>query len=94
MPNMDPHTRVGFSAHGSFKRSDFGFGGEQWDTYDEFDACGFQSRIAGRLRQLHRRDRSISFDEKGHVTPAFAAPLVLRLFAIRLFEKFANRQID
>ena len=24
MPNMDPHARVGFSAHGSFKRSDFG----------------------------------------------------------------------
>jgi polyisoprenoid-binding protein YceI len=24
MPNRDPHARVGFSAHGSFKRSDFG----------------------------------------------------------------------
>jgi polyisoprenoid-binding protein YceI len=24
MPKMDPHARVGFSAHGSFKRSDFG----------------------------------------------------------------------
>lgn len=24
MPNMDPHARAGFSAHGSFKRSDFG----------------------------------------------------------------------
>ncbi len=24
VPNMDPHARVGFSAHGSFKRSDFG----------------------------------------------------------------------
>jgi polyisoprenoid-binding protein YceI len=24
MPRMDPHARVGFSAHGSFKRSDFG----------------------------------------------------------------------
>lgn len=24
MANMDPHARVGFSAHGSFKRSDFG----------------------------------------------------------------------
>jgi polyisoprenoid-binding protein YceI len=24
MPEMDPHARVGFSAHGSFKRSDFG----------------------------------------------------------------------
>jgi polyisoprenoid-binding protein YceI len=24
MPNMDPKARVGFSAHGSFKRSDFG----------------------------------------------------------------------
>jgi polyisoprenoid-binding protein YceI len=24
MPNMDPHARLGFSAHGSFKRSDFG----------------------------------------------------------------------
>ena len=24
MPNMDPQARVGFSAHGSFKRSDFG----------------------------------------------------------------------
>jgi polyisoprenoid-binding protein YceI len=24
MPNMDPHARVGFSAHGAFKRSDFG----------------------------------------------------------------------
>lgn len=24
MPNMDPHARVGFSAHGSLKRSDFG----------------------------------------------------------------------
>jgi polyisoprenoid-binding protein YceI len=24
MPNMDPHARVGFSAHGSVKRSDFG----------------------------------------------------------------------
>jgi polyisoprenoid-binding protein YceI len=26
MPNMDPHARVGFSAHGSFKRSEFGMG--------------------------------------------------------------------
>jgi polyisoprenoid-binding protein YceI len=26
MSNMDPHARVGFSAHGSFKRSDFGMG--------------------------------------------------------------------
>jgi polyisoprenoid-binding protein YceI len=24
MPEMDPHARVGFSAHGSFKRSEFG----------------------------------------------------------------------
>jgi polyisoprenoid-binding protein YceI len=24
MPNMEPHARIGFSAHGSFKRSDFG----------------------------------------------------------------------
>lgn len=24
MPKMDPHARAGFSAHGSFKRSDFG----------------------------------------------------------------------
>jgi len=24
IPNMDPHARIGFSAHGSFKRSDFG----------------------------------------------------------------------
>jgi len=24
IPNMDPNARVGFSAHGSFKRSDFG----------------------------------------------------------------------
>jgi len=24
MPKMDPQARVGFSAHGSFKRSDFG----------------------------------------------------------------------
>jgi polyisoprenoid-binding protein YceI len=24
MPEMDPHARIGFSAHGSFKRSDFG----------------------------------------------------------------------
>lgn len=24
MPNMDPQARIGFSAHGSFKRSDFG----------------------------------------------------------------------
>jgi polyisoprenoid-binding protein YceI len=24
VPNMDPHARIGFSAHGSFKRSDFG----------------------------------------------------------------------
>jgi polyisoprenoid-binding protein YceI len=24
MPAMDPHARIGFSAHGSFKRSDFG----------------------------------------------------------------------
>jgi polyisoprenoid-binding protein YceI len=24
MPNMDPHARIGFSAHGSFKRSEFG----------------------------------------------------------------------
>lgn len=24
MPNMDPHARIGFSAHGAFKRSDFG----------------------------------------------------------------------
>jgi polyisoprenoid-binding protein YceI len=26
MPDMDPHARVGFSAHGNFKRSDFGMG--------------------------------------------------------------------
>jgi polyisoprenoid-binding protein YceI len=26
MPNMDPQARVGFSAHGSFKRSEFGMG--------------------------------------------------------------------
>jgi len=26
LPNLDPHARVGFSAHGSFKRSDFGMG--------------------------------------------------------------------
>jgi polyisoprenoid-binding protein YceI len=26
MPNLDPHARVGFSARGSFKRSDFGIG--------------------------------------------------------------------
>jgi polyisoprenoid-binding protein YceI len=26
MPVMDPHARIGFSAHGSFKRSDFGMG--------------------------------------------------------------------
>jgi polyisoprenoid-binding protein YceI len=26
MANMDPHARVGFSAHGAFKRSDFGMG--------------------------------------------------------------------
>jgi polyisoprenoid-binding protein YceI len=26
MPNLDPQARVGFSAHGSFKRSDFGIG--------------------------------------------------------------------
>ncbi|WP_333682093.1 YceI family protein [Dyella sp.] len=26
MPNMDPHARIGFSAHGAFKRSDFGMG--------------------------------------------------------------------
>jgi polyisoprenoid-binding protein YceI len=26
LPNMDPHARIGFSAHGSFKRSDFGMG--------------------------------------------------------------------
>jgi polyisoprenoid-binding protein YceI len=26
MPNMDPNARVGFSAHGAFKRSDFGMG--------------------------------------------------------------------
>ena len=24
LPNLDPHARIGFSAHGSFKRSDFG----------------------------------------------------------------------
>ena len=24
VPNMDPQARIGFSAHGSFKRSDFG----------------------------------------------------------------------
>jgi polyisoprenoid-binding protein YceI len=24
LPNIDPHARIGFSAHGSFKRSDFG----------------------------------------------------------------------
>ena len=24
MPDRDPHARVGFSAHGAFKRSDFG----------------------------------------------------------------------
>lgn len=26
IPNMDPHARVGFSAHGAFKRSDFDMG--------------------------------------------------------------------
>jgi polyisoprenoid-binding protein YceI len=26
MPNMDPHARVGFSAHGAFRRSAFGMG--------------------------------------------------------------------
>lgn len=26
MANMDPHARIGFSAHGAFKRSDFGMG--------------------------------------------------------------------
>ena len=26
IPGMDPHARIGFSAHGSFKRSDFGMG--------------------------------------------------------------------
>jgi polyisoprenoid-binding protein YceI len=26
MPDMDPHARVGFSAHGTIKRSDFGMG--------------------------------------------------------------------
>lgn len=26
MPDMDPHSRIGFSAHGAFKRSDFGMG--------------------------------------------------------------------
>jgi polyisoprenoid-binding protein YceI len=26
MPNMDPHARIGFSAHGAIKRSDFGMG--------------------------------------------------------------------
>lgn len=26
IPDMDPHARIGFSAHGSFKRSDFGMG--------------------------------------------------------------------
>jgi len=26
MPGMDPHARIGFSAHGSLKRSDFGMG--------------------------------------------------------------------
>ena len=26
MPGMDPHARIGFSAHGAFKRSDFGMG--------------------------------------------------------------------
>lgn len=26
IPNMDPHARIGFSARGSFKRSDFGMG--------------------------------------------------------------------
>ncbi|GLQ89806.1 YceI family protein [Dyella flagellata] len=26
MPDMDPHARIGFSAHGTFKRSDFGMG--------------------------------------------------------------------
>lgn len=26
MPEMDPHARIGFSAHGAFKRSDFGIG--------------------------------------------------------------------
>jgi polyisoprenoid-binding protein YceI len=26
MPNMDPQARIGFSAHGAFKRSDFGIG--------------------------------------------------------------------
>ena len=26
MPDMDPHARIGFSAHGAFKRSDFGMG--------------------------------------------------------------------
>jgi len=26
MPNMDPHARIGFSAHGAFNRSEFGMG--------------------------------------------------------------------
>ncbi|WP_229720857.1 YceI family protein [Dyella nitratireducens] len=26
IPNMDPHARIGFSAHGTFKRSDFDMG--------------------------------------------------------------------
>jgi polyisoprenoid-binding protein YceI len=26
VPNVDPHARIGFSAHGEFKRSDFGIG--------------------------------------------------------------------
>jgi hypothetical protein len=50
MPNMDPQARVGFSAHGSFKRSDFaiawwacaGYHVGRWCFDRFFDRSGVQ----------------------------------------------------
>ena len=39
MPNMDPQARVGFSAHGSFKRSDFGI--RLWRACSGYDGWAF-----------------------------------------------------
>ena len=49
---MDPHARVGFSAHGSFKRSDFGLGfglpppGTQFGVGDEIDVT-IETELSG-----------------------------------------------
>lgn len=49
---MDPHARVGFSAHGSFKRSEFGLGfglpppGTQFGVGDEIDVT-IETELSG-----------------------------------------------